>query len=225
MAVTIIRDAVNGRSFSAEGGHRMYLYSETGRLAFAVDVAPQEIDYGGFAMEWADAERSGDKPLKLHKGMPLYSMSFDFMVTDKIDLQSPQTSKVALLKQMGRSFERFLVSFSSAEQGLWRIDDLKVKSEMRSADSDDITRATVSITLVEASDPAPAVGPISRPPPPPPAPPVVRRTHVVVRGDCLWNIAKRYYNNATLWPRIYDANRSQIRDPHWIYPGQRFIIP
>lgn len=226
MAVTVIRDAVNGRSFSAEPGHRMYLYSESGRLAFAVDFAPSEIDYGGMAMNWAEAKRSGDKPLLLHEDMPLRTMSFDFMISDKYDMQQPQTSKIAILRGMGRSFERFLVAFSSSEQGLWRVKDLKVKSEARAEDGDEITRATVSITLAEASDPAPAVGPISKPPPKPPTPPApVRRTHTVRKGDTLWAIAKRYYNNATLWPRLYDANRKIIRDPHWIYPGQRLIIP
>jgi len=46
-----------------------------------------------------------------------------------------------------------------------------------------------------------------------------------VKGDCLWNIAQRFYGQGALWPRIFDANRSQIKDPHWIFPGQRFVIP
>jgi predicted nuclease with TOPRIM domain len=45
--------------------------------------------------------------------------------------------------------------------------------------------------------------------------------------DCLWNIAKKgdVYSNAWLWPRIWQANRDQIRDPDIIHPGQRLQVP
>ncbi len=43
--------------------------------------------------------------------------------------------------------------------------------------------------------------------------------------DCLWKIAKRFYNQARLWPLIYSANRDKINDPDLIFPGQKFEIP
>lgn len=43
--------------------------------------------------------------------------------------------------------------------------------------------------------------------------------------DCLWKIAKKFYNKATLWPLIYSANKDQIKDPDLIFPGQTFQIP
>lgn len=49
--------------------------------------------------------------------------------------------------------------------------------------------------------------------------------HTVVKGDCLWFIADHYYKNPFLWPKIYEENKEKIKDPHWIYPGQVFIIP
>lgn len=49
----------------------------------------------------------------------------------------------------------------------------------------------------------------------------------VKRRDCLWRIAERdsIYGNARLWPRIYKANKDQIKNPDLIYPGQVFDIP
>ena len=49
----------------------------------------------------------------------------------------------------------------------------------------------------------------------------------VIRGDCLWNIAKKpeHYSNGFAWPMIYKANRDQIKDPKEIFPGQVFVIP
>lgn len=49
-------------------------------------------------------------------------------------------------------------------------------------------------------------------------------THVVVSGDTLWDLAARYCGSGEAWRDIYMANRDQIEDPHWIYPGQEFEI-
>ncbi|RJP68600.1 MAG: LysM peptidoglycan-binding domain-containing protein [Ignavibacteriales bacterium] len=51
--------------------------------------------------------------------------------------------------------------------------------------------------------------------------------YTVVKGDCLWNIAKKkeHYANPFAWPKIYQANRDQIKNPDLIYPKQIFKIP
>lgn len=51
------------------------------------------------------------------------------------------------------------------------------------------------------------------------------RTYTVKRGDCLWNIAKKYYGNGAQYTKIYNANKGQIKNPDLIYPGQVFVIP
>lgn len=71
-------------------------------------------------------------------------------------------------------------------------------------------------------------------------PPVVTRTvttnntaaskpsgqnYTVKRGDCLWNIAKKYYGNGSKYTTIYNANRNKIKNPNLIYPGQVLWIP
>ncbi|MCM1058308.1 MAG: phage tail protein [Firmicutes bacterium] len=50
-------------------------------------------------------------------------------------------------------------------------------------------------------------------------------TYVVVKGDCLWKIAKKFYGSGVQYTRIYNANKDQIRNPNLIYPGQVLIIP
>lgn len=45
--------------------------------------------------------------------------------------------------------------------------------------------------------------------------------------DCLWNISKKrdIYNNAWMWPKIWQGNRDQIKDPDVIHPEQKLKIP
>ena len=43
-------------------------------------------------------------------------------------------------------------------------------------------------------------------------------THVVKRGDTLWDICWYYFNDPWQWPKIWSYN-PQITNPHWIYPG------
>ncbi len=50
-------------------------------------------------------------------------------------------------------------------------------------------------------------------------------TYTVKRGDTLWDLAKRFLNDAYLWPQIYRLNTDKIRDPHWIYPGEVLQMP
>ncbi|MFZ2323161.1 MAG: LysM peptidoglycan-binding domain-containing protein [Ignavibacteriaceae bacterium] len=52
-------------------------------------------------------------------------------------------------------------------------------------------------------------------------------SYEVVKGDCLWNIAKKneHYGNGFAWPVIYQANRDEIKNPDLIYPKQVFKIP
>lgn len=53
-----------------------------------------------------------------------------------------------------------------------------------------------------------------------------QQTYTVVRGDCLWNIAKRFYGSGAKYTVIYNANRGVIGgNPNLIYPGQVLTIP
>ncbi len=54
---------------------------------------------------------------------------------------------------------------------------------------------------------------------------IAQKIHVVKNGDTLWDLAGYYYDNPFIWRNIYNANLDKIDDPHWIYPGQEFIIP
>lgn len=51
------------------------------------------------------------------------------------------------------------------------------------------------------------------------------RTHTVVDGDTLWDLASAYYGNPFDWRAIWNANRDRVEDPNLITPGQELVIP
>lgn len=56
--------------------------------------------------------------------------------------------------------------------------------------------------------------------------PATAQSYTVVKGDCLWNIAKKFYGNGSKYSVIYNANKSVVGgNPNLIYPGQVLTIP
>jgi LysM repeat protein len=45
-------------------------------------------------------------------------------------------------------------------------------------------------------------------------------THVVKKGDTLWDIAKAYLKDPFRWPEVFQRNTDVVENPHWIYPGE-----
>ena len=51
------------------------------------------------------------------------------------------------------------------------------------------------------------------------------QTYVVQSGDTLSKIAEKYYGDASLYTKIFQANRDVLSDPNKIRPGQKLRIP
>lgn len=55
-----------------------------------------------------------------------------------------------------------------------------------------------------------------------------QKTHKVVKGDCLYDIAKKYYGNGNSYPKIKEANKSKypsLAKSNVIYTNMELIIP
>jgi hypothetical protein len=48
--------------------------------------------------------------------------------------------------------------------------------------------------------------------------------YLIVSGDCLWNLADKFYDDPWKWPEIFDAN-PYVKNPHWIFYDNWLVIP
>ncbi len=49
--------------------------------------------------------------------------------------------------------------------------------------------------------------------------------HEVKSGETLSKIAQHYYGDASLYPKIFEANKDVLKDPNLIRIGQKLRIP
>ena len=52
-----------------------------------------------------------------------------------------------------------------------------------------------------------------------------QRHYTVQPGDTLSKISREYYGDPNQYPKIFNANRSILKDPNAIQPGQQLVIP
>ena len=74
-----------------------------------------------------------------------------------------------------------------------------------------VSNATASVTPTREQSNSPA--------------PKQETTYTVKSGDTLWNIAKEFYGNGSLYTAIYEANKDKITNPNLIQIGMVLKIP
>ena len=47
--------------------------------------------------------------------------------------------------------------------------------------------------------------------------------YIVKKGDTLWDISKRFLKNPLRWREIWASNK-HVKNPHWIFPGDRLLM-
>jgi nucleoid-associated protein YgaU len=49
--------------------------------------------------------------------------------------------------------------------------------------------------------------------------------YTVEAGDTLIRLASRYYGDGNKWDRIFQANKPTMKNPDFIFVGQKIVIP
>ena len=88
------------------------------------------------------------------------------------------------------------------------------------ADHTELPAAEAGNVLLIAPAPTVMAPPILIAPAPTAAP-----VYEVVKGDCLWSIAREQLGSGSRWEEIYQLNQDVIADPARIFPGQQLRLP
>lgn len=197
-----------------------------GDRRIVLPVTSPKVDHSGFAANWQQVERPGEKPLLGVAGKQLHVARFEVLIARKDG--SPVEDILVDLLNMSRDSTNVVTMhhYGYLESGPWRMTDFVPSSEMRLLGTNQITRARATVTLTEAVlEPGPRAtkkksggsgkgddDKKSRP-----------KTYTVKAGDTLSGIAARFYGDANEWHKIAKANN--IRSPRRLRIGQVLKLP
>lgn len=195
---------------------------KAGNRVLSLPYAPRGAALGGWAAPWSTLERPGRKPAVVRDGDNLATLNLTVYL-GHADHQQTVEGYLTTLRNIAKAGDRIILAgLSPNERGPWRLEDVSVDASLRQQGTNHITRATVSLSFVEAVDPNPRLGPVKG---------GKKRkkgikkatTHVVKKGDTLRKLANRYYGEPNEWRRIAKANK--IKDPTKLKVGRKLRIP
>jgi hypothetical protein len=217
-------------AFETPAGHRKrphrhhrphpkaFIASASG-VKLVLPYAPNEVDYDGLALDWETVDRPGRKPLVTYTADGLRSLSFT-VILSHLDHQDDIEGMLSKLRRLAKSHTRLTVGLDTLSRGAWRLTACPVHSQLRQHGTNNITRATVDLTFLEATDSdhhGPLTGGHKRNVDKWPA------AYRVRAGDTLASIAA-LLGDPALWPLLAAVNG--IRNPTKpLTPGRVLTIP
>lgn len=175
-------------------------------ISFDLLLPNVKYPFAQYKNEFVNAQYFLDELEKLQTSMK----PFQFIVT-----RTFPNGKMLFDTNMKVSLESYDIK-EEAKQGFDVIASVKLKQYREYGTktctiSTESNKTTASVQNTRPTDNSPA--------------PSTNKTYTVQKGDCLWNIAKKFYGNGSKYTVIYNANRDKIKNPNLIYPGQVLTIP
>lgn len=188
-------------------GEEINLVRPPGLAEISIDVVIPQMDYP--CAVWDGSIASAEDFVERIQELKESGSAFEFIV-----IREGPGGDSFFDTNMDVTLEDYKVS-DDVKEGL----DLAVSLTMKEYKS--YGTKIMNFVLVE-DQPVPAA---EQPEPERPGEPPPAKTYTVVKGDCLWSIAKKQLGNGSRWPEIHNLNRDKVSNPNLIYPGQVLTMP
>jgi len=197
---------------------------------------PNNMKWSGSA-RYSTHERHATHALTEFTGLDPDSFSFDMLLTAELGVDPmEELVKIWTFEREGEAVG-LVIGGHAYGKYRWTIRKHDVKMEYTDT-AGDLYAVEVSVDLLEYLK-GENHNTTSDPPPEPEPEPIDTgggetdapsgTTYTVVRGDCLWNIARKFYGDGTQYRKIYEANKDVIDKhrggPNMIWPGDVLTIP
>lgn len=143
--VTVTRDSTRNA-----GGSRMLIRTKNSNIIFRSEIAPREVTYSGHENAYSEVTRPDRKPLLVKSGAGLRRISMEIFLGGT-DPDRSFNDKLKQLEQLARANQPLIIEYEPRTYGEWNITSMSYDSAQRNKDSDEITRAIVSIEFTEYS--------------------------------------------------------------------------
>lgn len=188
-----------------------------GAINIIGDVKLQEIE---FEAEFPCQQQSYVTTKNQFKGPYFYLEKFKKYMTEKNPVRFVLTRNYEEAKDLKNVSMLVTISSMDIDEEALEEGDLKITFNL--LEYRPYTSKTVNVVIKkkihvikENNPPRPVSTPVA----------IQTRTYTVKKGDCLWNISKKYYGNGNQYMKIYNANKDKIKKPSLIYPNQVLVIP
>lgn len=187
-------------------GEEINILRPPGLAEISLDVIFPQMDYP--CAVWDGSVRSGEEFIERLQDLKESRAPFEFIV-----IRITEGGEGFFDTNMDVTLEDFKIS-DDVKQGV----DLAVSLTMK--EYRNYGTKIMNVTIVDQAVPLAEQPEEQREG----APPEVN-SYTVVKGDCLWNIAKKLLGDGGRWREIYELNRDKISNPNLIYPGQVLTMP
>lgn len=201
---------------------RLIISKEDGSLVVGLPIAPREVTYDNWGMNWAQVPRDGKIPYLLIESVKLPTISFTAVLANAHDPRWDATPTLVNLKIMSNSIQNLRLSYGGFFESnyKWRITNWSFSSVYRHPKTNAITHAEVNLEFTMVQDSVITVGPLTTTKAPTPKilkPKTVKnlgkRKYKIKSGDTLQKLSIKFYKSSKYWRYLADINK--IRSPKY----------